>query len=62
MDPALVLLGGRLQVIPQPVAPQITDVTPVIAEARRLLDMPLEIQAYDPIADQVCAGRCQAKP
>ncbi len=49
---ALVLLGGQLPVIPQPVPPQVTDVTGAIAEARRLLDTPLQIQAYDPIADQ----------
>ncbi len=51
-DPAGVLRGGLLTVIPQPLLPTVTDVTPAIAQAQRLLDTPLAIQAYDPVADQ----------
>jgi lipoprotein-anchoring transpeptidase ErfK/SrfK len=51
-DPQGVLLNETLLAIPQPVSPQVTDVTPAMAEAQRLLDTPLSINAYDPIQDE----------
>jgi lipoprotein-anchoring transpeptidase ErfK/SrfK len=51
-DPSAILMNETLQAIPQPVPPQVTDVTPALAEAQRLLDTPLSIEAYDPIKDE----------
>jgi lipoprotein-anchoring transpeptidase ErfK/SrfK len=51
-DPQAVLINETLRAVPQPVAPQITDVTPALAQAQRLLETPLSIQAYDPIQDE----------
>jgi lipoprotein-anchoring transpeptidase ErfK/SrfK len=51
-DPGAVLASGTLPAAPQPVPPRVTDVTPALAEAQRLLDTPLTIEAYDPITDE----------
>jgi lipoprotein-anchoring transpeptidase ErfK/SrfK len=51
-DPQSVLENGRLQVVPLPLAPRLTDVSPAIAEAQHLLDTPASLQAYDPITDE----------
>lgn len=56
-DPSGVLRGGLLTIIPQPLIPAVRDVTPAIAQAQRLLDTPLSIQAYDPIVDQTLEWR-----
>lgn len=47
-----ILLSGRLQVIPQPIAARITDVTPALEEAQRFLDTPLSVQVYDVISNE----------
>lgn len=51
-DPGGILAEGVLVVVPQPVSPAITDVTPLLAEARRLLDRPAAVQLYDPLSDE----------
>lgn len=51
-DPQAILLSETLLAIPQPVAPQITEITPALAEAQRLLDSQFTINAYDPIQDE----------
>jgi lipoprotein-anchoring transpeptidase ErfK/SrfK len=47
-----VLSQKKLQVIPQPVLPRVTEATPALVEAQRLLDTPLTIHAYDPVTDE----------
>lgn len=44
--------GEALHVITRPVAPRVTDLTPVIDQLRAALALPLTIQAYDPINDE----------
>ena len=51
-DPASVLTSGSLAIIPQPILPQVTDVTPAMDEAQRLMDTPVHIQGYDPIRNE----------
>lgn len=51
-NPAAILAGETLLAVPQPVAPRVNDVGPALAEAQRLLDTPLSINAYDPIQDE----------
>ena len=52
-DPSAVLMNESLPAVPQPVPPRISDVTPALAQAQRLLDTPLSINAYDPIQDEI---------
>lgn len=51
-NPRLILEGGYLELKLQPVSPRITDLSASMAEARRLLETPLSIRAYDPINDE----------
>jgi len=51
-DPEAVLVNGVMVVIPQPVLPEVADVSEAIAEGQRLMDSKVSIHAYDPIADQ----------
>jgi LysM repeat protein len=51
-DPGGVLTSGKLAIIPQPVLPKVSDVTPAMAEAQRLMDTPVNIQGYDPILNE----------
>jgi lipoprotein-anchoring transpeptidase ErfK/SrfK len=51
-DPAAILASETLLAVPQPVAPQVSDITPALAEAQRLLNAPFTIEAYDPIQDE----------
>jgi lipoprotein-anchoring transpeptidase ErfK/SrfK len=51
-DPGGVLTSGNLAIIPQPIMPRVTDVTPAMAEAQRLMDTPVSIQGYDPIRNE----------
>jgi len=51
-DPQDILLSGQLQVIPQPVAARITDVTPALEEAQRFLDTPVNLKIYDAITNE----------
>ncbi|OGO33717.1 MAG: hypothetical protein A2Z16_00455 [Chloroflexi bacterium RBG_16_54_18] len=51
-DPGKVLSTKILQVVPEFVPPEITDATPALAEARRLLDTPTRLTAYDPVSDE----------
>ena len=52
-DPQAVLMTGRLDIIPLPVLPQVNDVSPAIAQAQALLNLPASIQAYDAISDEM---------
>jgi lipoprotein-anchoring transpeptidase ErfK/SrfK len=54
-DPGGILTGGRLTLVIQPVAPQVSDLTPALARLRGALDQPLNLQAYDPITDETIA-------
>jgi LysM repeat protein len=51
-SPRTLLEGGVLNLKLQPVAPRITDVSASMAEARRLLETPVSIRAYDPLTDE----------
>jgi len=51
-DPAGIMQEGVLAVTSQPVAPRVSDVGPALAEAQRLLDTPVKIEAYDPVSDE----------
>ena len=51
-QPEKVLASGSLQVVTQPVAPRVNDLTPVLSRLRSMLDRPLTLQAYDPITDE----------
>ncbi len=51
-DPALVLQTGLLAVLPQPVPAAISDATPLLTEAKYILDRPAAVQVYDPISDE----------
>lgn len=49
---ALELADGALDLVMIPVAPAITDATPLIQQASSLLSSPLTIEAYDPVNDE----------
>jgi len=51
-DPGQVLSSKILQVVPEFIPPEITDATPALAEASRLLDTPTRLTAYDPVTDE----------
>jgi LysM repeat protein len=51
-DPGAVLASGVLRVTIQPVIPNVMEAGEALAEAQRLLDSPVSIQAYDPISDE----------
>lgn len=51
-SPEKVLQQRVLAVTSQPVGPRVSDVTPALAEAQRLLDTPVTVAAYDPISDE----------
>ena len=51
-NPRQVLASGALRVVPKPVLPAVTDVTPALDAARRLLDQPVSINVYDPLTDE----------
>jgi lipoprotein-anchoring transpeptidase ErfK/SrfK len=46
------LADGKLELVMMPVAPAVTDSTPMVHQAAQLLANPLTIQAYDPIEDE----------
>ena len=50
-DPAALLTGGIIDLPMRPVAPAVTDATPLLEVARALLASPLRLDAYDPITD-----------
>lgn len=50
--PAEVLQRGKLVVVPQPLPASLQDATPLLAQAERLLETPVILSAYDPIADE----------
>ncbi len=43
------LSDGRLALVMQAIAPSVTDATPMVEEARRLLSSPLDVRIYDPV-------------
>lgn len=51
-NPSAVMQKGMLFVVPQPVLPQISDVSSALPEAQRLFDTPLTVAAYDPISNE----------
>lgn len=51
-DPRGVMNGGYLTVEMKPVPPRISDVSEAMSQAQRLLDTPVTLKAYDPIADE----------
>ena len=51
-DPVQVLLNGHLPLAIQPVPPAVTDVSHLVAEARRLLSSTVTLRAYDPVSDE----------
>jgi LysM repeat protein len=51
-DPRGVMTGGYLTVEMKAVPPRISDVSDAMSQAQRLLDTPVTLKAYDPIADE----------
>jgi hypothetical protein len=51
-SPREVLAKGKLQIVPKPVLPAVSDVTPALDEAQQLLDQPASINIYDPVNDE----------
>jgi lipoprotein-anchoring transpeptidase ErfK/SrfK len=51
-NPQAVLTNEKLTAVPKLVIPQVTDITPALVEAQRLMNTPLTIEAYDPIYDE----------
>ena len=51
-DPAAVLNNGALPVVTDPVAPRVSDLTPVLSQVREAASRPLTLQAYDPITNE----------
>ncbi|MEO1290594.1 MAG: L,D-transpeptidase family protein, partial [Chloroflexota bacterium] len=47
-DPEMIA-DGTLELVMQEVAPDITDATPLVAEAQALLSSPLDIRVFDPV-------------
>lgn len=50
-NPARELADGILDLVMVPVAPAVTDATPLLQEAQSLLSSPLTIDLYDPVRD-----------
>lgn len=48
-NPGAALANGRLEIVMQTITPAVTDSTPMVDQARRLLSSPLDIRVYDPI-------------
>jgi lipoprotein-anchoring transpeptidase ErfK/SrfK len=46
---SIVLADGMLELVMSPIQPAITDSTPMLDQARRLLSNPLDIRVYDPV-------------
>jgi hypothetical protein len=46
------LADGALDLVMIPVAPAVTDATPLVAQANALLTGPFNVDAYDPIRDE----------
>jgi lipoprotein-anchoring transpeptidase ErfK/SrfK len=51
-SPQEVLANGTLQIVPMPVLPAVTDVSPALADAQRLLDQSASINIHDPVTDE----------
>jgi hypothetical protein len=51
-SPQEVLANESLQIVPKPVLPTLSDVTPALNEAQRLLDQSASINIYDPVTDE----------
>ncbi|MCI0710746.1 MAG: peptidoglycan binding domain-containing protein [Chloroflexi bacterium] len=47
-----ILADGKLELVMVPIAPTVTDSTPMVNQAAQLLANPLTIQAYDPVEDE----------
>jgi lipoprotein-anchoring transpeptidase ErfK/SrfK len=58
-NPEEIVRAGRLPLATQPVAPQVTDVSPFKNEAQRLLTRSVTIAAYDPILDETAEWQIQ---
>lgn len=54
-NPGEIIASGRLTLVIQPVAPQVNDLTPALERLRSALDQPFNLQAYDPITDEMIA-------
>lgn len=48
-NPGTALADGRLALVMQSIAPSVSDSTPMVEQAKRLLSSPLDIRIYDPI-------------
>ncbi|MCA0456699.1 MAG: L,D-transpeptidase family protein [Chloroflexi bacterium] len=48
-DSGTALANGRLELVMQAVAPAVSDASPMVEQARRLLTSPLDIRIFDPI-------------
>ena len=51
-DPARVLLDGQLALVARPVPAAVQDVSAAVAEANRLLNHTVTLEAYDPLTDE----------
>jgi lipoprotein-anchoring transpeptidase ErfK/SrfK len=48
-NPSVLLADGVLELVMHPVQPSVTDSTPMLEQAARLLSSPLDIRVYDPV-------------
>ncbi len=48
-NPGAALADGRLELVMQSIAPTVSDSSPMVEQARRLLSSPLDIRIYDPV-------------
>ena len=51
-DYQAILVSGKIQIIPQPITPRITDVIPALKEAQQFLETPIQLKIYDAITDE----------
>ena len=51
-DPARVLMDGQLALVARPVPAAVQDVSAAVAEANRLLNHTVTLEAYDPLTDE----------
>ena len=48
-NPGAALANGRLELVMRGIAPAVTDATPMVEQARRLLSSPLDVRIFDPV-------------
>lgn len=52
VDPVAALSGGRLELLTRPVPAAVSDVSPAVDEANRMLSTTVTLEAFDPVRDE----------